>query len=66
MTRFERDYNGIKNGTEDAIIILQRRKEELKSLEEKGRREKNSFRRECIAQDFVKRTEEYNLLSELA
>lgn len=64
MTRFERELNEIRNGA-DGIVILRERKAELEALEKKGRAEKNGFRRECIAQEFVRLEREYNELSEL-
>lgn len=64
MTRFEREKNEIRNGA-DGIVILRERKAELLEIEKKGRACKNGFRRECLAQEFVKLEREYNELSEL-
>lgn len=64
MTRFERHLNEIRNGA-DGIVILRERKEELDEIEKKGRAEKNGFRRECLAQEYVKLRREYDELSEM-
>ena len=64
MTRFERHKNEIKNGA-NGIIILRERKAELLQIEKQGKAEKNSFRQDCLAQEFVKLQREYDELAEL-
>ena len=51
MTRFEKDIIEIEEGNE--IEVLKRRKAELDDLYKKGRCEKNSFKRQCIAQEYI-------------
>ena len=63
MTRFERDYNEMTEGNE--IEVLQRRKAELENLYKKGRCEKNSFRRQCIAQEYNRLKAEYEKLDSM-
>ena len=60
MTRFERDVIEIEEGNE--IEVLKRRKAELDNLYKKGRCEKNSFRRQCIAQEYTRLRAEYDAL----
>lgn len=60
MTRFERDIKEMQEGNE--IEVLKRRKAELEELERKGRCEKNGFKRQCIAQEYEKKMEEYKKL----
>ena len=60
MTRFEKDIIEIEEGNE--IEVLKRRKAELDDLYKKGRCEKNSFRRQCIAQEYEGRLAEYEKL----
>lgn len=63
MTRFEKDMKDALEGNE--IEVLKRRKAEIERLTVEGKGCKNSFRRECIAQEVVKLTAEYNAISEL-
>ena len=63
MTRFEKDYNEINEGNE--IEVLMRRKAELESLDKQGRSEKNSFRRQCIAQEYTRLKAEYEKLDSM-
>ena len=63
MTRFEKDYEEVKNG--NALVVMKRRKEEIAKLEKEGRSCKNSFRRQCIAQEYNRLKFEYNQLDEL-
>lgn len=65
MTKFEKQMHGIENGTLDLLVILRERKEELKQVEREGKRAKNSFRVQCLAQEFVRLTSEYDELEEL-
>ena len=60
MTRFERDVIEIEEGNE--IEVLKRRKAELDNLYKKGRCEKNSFKRQCIAQEYERKMAEYEKL----
>ena len=57
MTRFEKDVIEIEEGNE--IEVLKRRKAELEDLYQKGRCEKNAFRRQCIAQEYTRKLAEY-------
>lgn len=63
MTRFEKDYNEMNEGNE--IEVLKRRKAELEDLYKKGRCEKNSFRRLCIAQEYTRLQAEYEKLDSM-
>ncbi len=58
MTRFEKDLRDALEGNE--IEVLTRRKAEIERLTEEGKRCKNGFRRQCIAQDVTRLTREYN------
>lgn len=60
MTRFEKDAIEIEEGNE--IEVLKRRKAELDDLYKKGRCEKNSFKRQCIAQEYTRLKAEYDAL----
>ena len=60
MTRFEKDIIEIEEGNE--IEVLKRRKAELDDLYKKGRCEKNSFKRQCIAQEYTRLKAEYDAL----
>jgi hypothetical protein len=60
MTRFEKDAKEIREG--NATEVLKGRKAELENLWKKGRCEKNSFRRQCIAQDYNRLKAEYEKL----
>ena len=60
MTRFEKDAIEIEEGNE--IEVLKRRKAELDNLYKKGRCEKNSFKRQCIAQEYTRLKAEYDAL----
>ena len=63
MTRFERDLREARNGY--ASLILRERKAEIERLTKEGRACKNAFRRECIAQEVVRLTREYNEIDNL-
>lgn len=65
MTRFEKDKNTILNNINEGLEILRTRKEELNNLLHEGKTEKNSWRRDIIAQEYLKKQKEYNKLSEL-
>ena len=60
MTRFEKDIIEIEEGNE--IEVLKRRKAELDDLYKKVRCEKNSFKRQCIAQEYTRLKAEYDAL----
>ena len=60
MTKFEKDIIEIEEGNE--IEVLKRRKAELDDLYKKGRCEKNSFKRQCIAQEYTRLKAEYDAL----
>ena len=60
--RFERDKKAIENGN---YSILQERKAELESLEQKVKAERNGFRLQCLAQELVARRTEYKELDAL-
>lgn len=62
MTRFEKDLQDALNGNE--IEILKRRKAEIEKLTAEGKACKNVFRRQCLAQEVAKLTEEYSAISE--
>ena len=63
MTRFEKDVIEIEKGNE--LEVLKKRKAELDDLYKKGRCEKNSFRRQCIAQDYNRLMAEYDALDKM-
>lgn len=63
MTRFERDYNSCMNG--EGVVVLKERKAELDRLWKQGRECRNSFRMQCIAQEYGRRLAEYEELCEL-
>ena len=65
MTRFEKDYNEIKNNSLIATVILKKRKAQLEKLEHEGKSCKNEFRRMCIVQEFVRLKREYDILDDL-
>ena len=60
MTRFEKDIIEIEEGNE--IEVRKRRKAELDDLYKKGRCEKNSSKRQCIAQEYKRKLAEYEKL----
>jgi hypothetical protein len=60
MTRFEKDRIEMEQGNETEV--LKRRKAELDDLYRKGRCEKNAFRRQCIAQEYARKSAEYEKL----
>ena len=64
MTRFEKDLATAKTDTEELDLILRDRKAELDRLWEKGKAERNGFRRTCIAQEYTRLEKQYNELSE--
>lgn len=65
MTRFEKDYRAIKENSVEAFEILRERKQELNETYKKGKAEKNGFRRQILANEFVKLSTEYDKLQEL-
>ena len=65
MTRFEREYKEAQQDAGLGIVILMERKAELEELERKGKAEKNSWRREILAQEYIKLQREYDEIAEL-
>lgn len=65
MTRFEKDLLTAREDAGELSIILRHRKEELDRLWEKGIREKNGFRRVCIAQEWTRLKAQYDELDEM-
>ena len=63
MTRFEKDMQDALSG--NAMEVLKSRKAELERLTREGKSCKNSFRRQCIAQEVVRLQREYNAIDEL-
>ena len=63
MTRYEKDMQEALNG--NAMEVLKIRKAELERLTREGKSYKNSFRRQCIAQEVVRLQREYNAIDEL-
>ena len=63
MTRFEKDIQEALSG--NATEILKSRKAELERLSREGKSCRNSFRRQCIAQEVVRLQREYNAIDEL-
>lgn len=63
MTRFEKDIIEIEE--ENEIEVLKRRKAELEDLYKKGRCEKNAFKRQCIAQEYTRKLDEYERLDRM-
>ena len=63
MTRYEKDMQEALNG--NAMEVLKSRKAELERLTKEGKACKNSFRRQCIAQEVVRLQREYNAIDEL-
>ncbi len=66
MTRFEKDLEAAKKDAFTAVDILRERKAELDSLWEKGKAEKNGFRRQCIAQEYARLEKQYNEIEKWA
>ncbi len=62
MTRFEKDLKDALEGNE--IEVLTKRKAELDRLEREGKACRNTFRRQCIAQDFYRLKKEYEQIEE--
>ena len=63
MTIFEKDIIEIEEGNE--IDVLKIRKAELDDIYKKGRCEKNSFKRQCIAQEYKRKLAEYEALDKM-
>ena len=64
MTRFEKHLEIAKTNIDELDIILRERKAELDDLWNKGKAEKNGFRRTCIAQEYTRLEAQYNKLAE--
>jgi len=65
MTRFERDLKAVAQDACNAEAILKERKAEIDSLYQKGRREKNTWRQQIIAQEINRLQGEYNAIDSL-
>lgn len=63
MTRFERDLKEVREGNE--VEVITKRKAEIAKLIKEGKACKNSFRRECIAQEVANLQNELNQIDEL-
>jgi len=63
MTRFDKDLKAAQEG--NGIEVLTKRKEELDKLYKEGGACKNSFRRQCIAQDYARLKAEYEKIDSL-
>ena len=63
MTRFEKDMQEALSG--NATEVLKSRKAELEHLTREGKSCKNSFRRQCLAQEVTRLQREYNAIDEL-
>ena len=63
MTRFERYKAEALAGNE--IEVITRRRAELKKLENEGKSCKNSFRRQCIIQEYASLDAELKAITEL-
>ena len=63
MTRYEKDMQEALNG--NATEVLKSRKAEIERLTSEGKSCRNSFRRQCIAQEVARLTRECNAIDEL-
>lgn len=63
MTRFEKDLKDAQEGNE--IEVLTKRKAELDRLYKEGRSCRNSFRKQCIAQEYTRLKAEYDRIDAL-
>lgn len=63
MTRFEKDFKAAQEGNE--IEVLTKRKAELDRLDKEGKACKNSFRKQCIAQEYTRLKAEYDKIDAL-
>ncbi|WP_370843374.1 hypothetical protein [Megasphaera sp.] len=63
MTRFEKDYHELLNGT--SRYVLEERAEEIRKLEKERQACKNRFRFQCICQDLSRLEREYEALEGL-
>ena len=62
MTRFDKDMLEALDG--NATEVLKRRKAEIERLTKEGKACKNSFRRQCLAQEVVRLQREYSAIDE--
>ena len=62
MTRFEKDMQEALTG--NATMVLKSRKAEIERLTKEGKACKNSFRRQCLAQEVARLTREYDAIDE--
>ena len=63
MTRFEKDFKAAQEGNQ--IEVLTKRKAELDRLDKEGKACKNSFRKQCIAQEYTRLKAEYDKIDAL-
>jgi hypothetical protein len=63
MTKFERDYNAAQIG--NGVEVIKARQAEIRRLTNEGKSCKNSFRRQCIAQEVARLTAELKKIEEL-
>ena len=64
-TRFEKEYAMVMEGDDKTESIILRRKQEIKSLTEEGRRCRNKFRQQCIRQELERLEHELKILVDL-
>lgn len=64
-TRFEKEYALVMEGDDKTESIILRRRQEIKSLTEEGRRCRNGFRMQCIRQDLERLEHELEMLVDL-
>ena len=65
MSSFTKDYQAISQDPTAGMPILRARKAELARIEREGRRCKNGFRRQCLAQEWARLKAEYRQLDAL-
>lgn len=65
MTIFQKEMETIRNGSNDTLVIMKRRRAEIERLEKKFKETRNGFVAQCIMQDIVRYRNEYNTLDEI-
>ena len=60
MNRFERDLLEALDGNEREV--LEQRKKELNRIYSEGRACRNGFRRQCLAQEYIRLKAEYDYI----
>ena len=63
MTKIDKDMLEALDG--NVTEVLKRRKAEIERLTKEGRGCKNSFRRQCIAQEVARLTAEYDYIDSM-